>query len=286
MPARAHPQGSAGGAGLPHPRPRSRAPGVHGGSRQVAARRFRWRSRGHPPGVLSRVRDRTLGHLTPQPGARHPMTHSEPSPQLWPALLGALAVTLLLLVLVAWLCPTQIGNAGAWLHFVGLLVVASGLVKTRNELRGYSNWQAFKGAMRRLLTRSGGKHITEVVDEIGKGGVAVSGEISVPPPEEVTDRLERLELDLKGLRGRMDRELDRAEKARRSVYEKVEAKVREEAAAREAAVQEVRAQLRRLTIGGLRMESVGLTWLASGFLVATWPECVLWLWNLLPLPAP
>jgi hypothetical protein len=75
------------------------------------------------------------------------------------------------------------------------------------------------------------------------------------------------------------------QEAFRTGDERVTAQLKEEAAARGAAVQEVQDQLRRLTIGGLRIEAVGLTWLASGFLVATWPEYVLWLWSLL-LPAP
>jgi hypothetical protein len=200
----------------------------------------------------------------------------------------ATGVPLLLVVSTASGWPHQLGNVGAWLHLGGLLVVAYGLIETRCRLRGRSAWECVRAALLAPFRRWHREPTN--VGLVGARSESRDGvlDVHVGAPWSGTDRdmIVWLEKELAALGSRVDRELAQAEEARRAGDEAVAAEVREEVAAREAAVQEVQHLLRSLTIGGLRIETVGITWLALGFMVATWPDCVLWLWSLVPFLAP
>jgi hypothetical protein len=159
-----------------------------------------------PPGVLSWARDRTLGDLTSQPGARHPMTHSEPSTR-WPAVLLAAGVPLLLVVATVWCWPHQVGNVGAWLHLGGLVVVAYGLIETRSELKGRSTWAVIRGALRFPFSRWRRPGPVRLeVESVGHFTMAGSASLRVGAPRSGTDRemIEWLEEELQRLDERLD----------------------------------------------------------------------------------
>jgi hypothetical protein len=171
------------------------------------------------------------------------------------------ALALVAPLAVAWWWPARVPHAGGLFQLVGLVIVASGLVNTRNRLRGTT--------LREELFQLG-RRLRRWLRTVGKRRVEATG----------TAHFEILAADLTGTvqgpptLGEAVAELTAAQRRAKERMDRLEKALDDELVRRVEAVREVGRLVENLASAGLRVETVGVAWLASGLLTATFPELV------------
>lgn len=178
------------------------------------------------------------------------------------ALVGlGVALALVAPLAVAWWWPAWVPRAGGLGQLVGLVIVAWGLVSTRNRLRGTTLREELHQLGRRLhrWLRTVGKKRVEATGTAHTEILAadLTGKVQGPPT------LAQQVAQLAEAQRKAKERLDRIEKA-----------LEEERTRGRKARWELRRLVEDLASAGLRVETVGVAWLASGLLTATFPELV------------
>ena len=168
---------------------------------------------------------------------------------------------------------TAVSVAGLVLELLGIAVVARGIVQLRRRFKRPS-WFA------RLLTalqRPGDNTIqikAGVMGVSGLGTVTAVGNVATPTIEQRLDALEATTTQLRT-------DLTDTRQALTASIDTVASNLRRETDERAAAIRDVLHQLEDVSAGGLRLESLGLTWLVVGVLLTTVPnELATWLTDL------
>ncbi len=198
---------------------------------------------------------------------------------LWPALL-------LFLVWRIWgIDEGSARSVGGVLELSGLATVAVGFARLRSEFGGELGFlqlwrRAAKGTLRKLKNKLGRKPAEGTLR-----GVAVSDSfvardgvlrtVTLGPEASFEKRVELLEAEVERLRNEISSVALALETERRERQQELEAARRTQGEADQA----IRATITSLATGHLRLESIGLSWLMLGLVVASWPGLITAVWG-------
>ncbi len=185
----------------------------------------------------------------------------------WPAL--AVVIGVLVAFAIGYVCPrsrtgTAFAVAGVVLQWAGLAVVAVGLVRMRQRFERPSWFTRIWKSLRRprdvtarLAADFGAVTATGTASAVGTVG-----------PRTTEERLADLEQAVRTVR----EDLSTRAQALATSIGAVRDQVQSEATEREAAIRKVLAQIEDLSVGGLRLEAIGLWWLVVGVLFTSVPN--------------
>lgn len=191
------------------------------------------------------------------------MANSHPSSPPWTRwhVAAGVGMPLLALLTVASRWPAWVLQAGGMIQLVGLGIVAWGLWSTRNRLRNTTTLQELRrlaSLLVRPLRRWWKPGRVEQIVGRSPGRSADAATVSTEPPT-LEQRVQQLDDAL----GRVNEEV-----------EEVWDQLHHESAQRTEADRKLQRLVGDLASAGLRVEAVGLTWLASGLFAGVFPDVV------------
>ena len=170
--------------------------------------------------------------------------------------------------------PTPSGTvlyAGTALQGFGLLTVAFGLSKTRQKFGHPSiptKFLAWFGKLAEAIRPPKPVTIQVGAASIGTSGAVGRATVSAGSGASVEQRLSILEGNLNLLRGELDTEILEIHRRLKDTKENLQRESHE----RREGIQDINNNIEELAIGGLHLETIGLTWLFIGVIGASIPD--------------
>ena len=178
--------------------------------------------------------------------------------------------------------PTQeasLRTTGGVLELLGVVTVALGVAKLRREFGLPSAAaelmdeaaQLLRGLAQRIRRLFGRKPPTNVITGTGGVGLGVSGgraraTVRAGPDSTLEQRVALLERLIDGIETQLGKLQDDLEREGEKLREMLAAERR----ARDEAQERLQEGLRNLAVGGIRLQMIGVLWLAAGVILANW----------------